>query len=143
MILLDAYALVAFLADEPAAEEVERLLRKERPAVTTVNLAEAVDVARRVRGLPADQLRGVLEPLLADELRPVTSSEHDAWHAAELRSRYYDRTSRAVSIADCLLLAAAGPEDEIATSDPAVAHVARAEGIGLVALPDSSGCRPY
>ena len=41
MILLDPYPL---LADEPAAEEVERLLRDGGATVTTVAAAEGIEV---------------------------------------------------------------------------------------------------
>jgi PIN domain nuclease of toxin-antitoxin system len=37
--LLDAYALVAFLANEPAADEVEALLRAGDTGVTVGNFA--------------------------------------------------------------------------------------------------------
>jgi PIN domain nuclease of toxin-antitoxin system len=36
-ILLDAFALIALLAEEPAADEVETLLRRGEPAITAVN----------------------------------------------------------------------------------------------------------
>jgi predicted nucleic acid-binding protein len=140
--LLDAYALVAFVADEPAAEDVELLLRAGRCGITTVNFAEAVDVTRRVHGLSEEDVRVVTEPLLDDVIAVIRPSQAQAWRCAELRVRYYDRRASALSLADCLLLAAAGSEDAIATSDPAVARVARAEGIGVMPLPDTAGERP-
>lgn len=69
-----------------------------------------------------------------------------AWRPARrsgsLRARYYHRGECDLSLADCILLASAGDGERIATTDPAVATVARAEGIDVVALPDSSGQRP-
>jgi hypothetical protein len=47
-----------------------------------------------------------------------------------------------VSLGDCFVLATAGPGDAVATADPVVAAVARAEGIGVESLPDSTGRRP-
>ena len=142
MTLLDAYALVALLADEPAAGEVEKLLR-ERCSVTTVNLAEALDVLQRGYGVEEDILRTGLDPLLRSRLAVHDSDAEDAWLAGSLRSRYYDRRSCAISVADCLLLAAAqGSSSAVATSDPAVAAVARHEGIGLVPLADRQGVLP-
>jgi PIN domain nuclease of toxin-antitoxin system len=142
--LLDAYAVVAFVADEPAAAEVEELLRAGGARIVVANLAEAIDVCRRVHDLGVDDLRGALEPLLlARALSPLASQERDAWSAAELRRTYYDRGTRAISLADCFLLAHARDAGEpIATADPPVAEVASAEGIAIVALPDSAGRRP-
>jgi uncharacterized protein with PIN domain len=141
---LDAYALVALVVDEPAAAEVEALLREGDSVVVTANLAEAIDVAHRVHGHSVEEVRSALEPLfLARALSARASEEPDAWLAAELRGRHYDRRHRALSLADCFLLAhALVAEDRIATADPPVADVARAEGIGVVALPDSTGTRP-
>lgn len=66
----------------------------------------------------------------------------DAWRAADIRMRYYDRRTNPLSLADCLLLASVEPTDELATADPAIAAVARAEGTRLVPLPDSTGALP-
>jgi uncharacterized protein with PIN domain len=142
MVILDAYALIALLADEPAAAEVEALIRDRQAAISAVNLAESLGVSERALGAPGDHVRAVVEPLLAGELEVLGCTAREAWRAASLRSRYYDRRERPLSLADCFLLAAAGDGDEITTADPAVAAVAHAEGIDLVALPDGSGKRP-
>jgi PIN domain nuclease of toxin-antitoxin system len=140
--LLDAYALVALLADEPAAEEVESVLRAGGAGVTVVNLAEAVDVTARVHRIPVDEVRAALAPLLGDALTVVGHDTEAAWRAAELRRRYYDRRAGALSLADCLLLAAVDNDDVVATADPVVVRVARSEGLGVLALPDSTGTLP-
>ena len=142
MILLDAYALVAFLADEPAAEEVDQLLRGGQTAITVANLAEAIDVTQRVHRAAADQVRDAVEPLLGDALGVISLSEETAWAAADIRIRHYHRTARPLSLADCFLIAAAGDDDSVATADGPVAEAARAEGIAVHALPDSGGSRP-
>ena len=144
MTFLDAYALVALIAEEAAAGEVESLLREDEARVVIVNLAEAVDVAGRVHGIAHADIRRVLEPvLLGRALSAALSDEPEAWLAAELRAKHYDRKDCALSVADCFLLAhALTGGGAIATSDPALATAARAEGIGVVALPDSSGVRP-
>jgi len=142
VILLDAYALVALLADEPAAAEVETLLRTGESAVTVVNLAEAVDVTRRVHGAPAEIVKSAIEGLLGEALTVVRQGEHHAWRAADVRARHYDRKLRPLSLADCLLIAAAGAADRIATADEPLAQAARGEGIEVLALPDSTGRRP-
>jgi uncharacterized protein with PIN domain len=143
--LLDAYALVALVADEPAAEDVEQLLRDGSPArVVTVNLAEAIDISDRVHEIPVGEIRESLEPLfLVRTLTGVPSGEDEAWLAAGLRAKHYDRKSCPLSLADCFLLAhALASGDDIATSDPPLAGVARTEGVSVVGLPDSAGRRP-
>jgi predicted nucleic acid-binding protein len=141
--VLDAYALVALIADEPAAQIVEDILRAGDAAMTSINLGEAVDVSSRVHGLAEDTLRGIVEPLLlGGHLAVIAPDQSSAWRAAHLRTVHYSRSVRPISIADCFLLAAAGLDDRIATADPSVAEVARAEGIALLALPDSTGRRP-
>jgi predicted nucleic acid-binding protein len=142
VILLDAYALVALATDEPAAAAVEELLRGGAIAITAVNLAEAIDVAQRVQGVQPDDVRDAIEPLVGGVLRVVPVGEDEAWRAASLRLRHYDRRTSALSMADCFLLAAAGVGDGIATSDPPLAVAARLESIEVVALPDSSGRLP-
>jgi PIN domain nuclease of toxin-antitoxin system len=140
--LLDAYALVALVGDEPAAAEVEDLLRTADPAITSINLAEAVDVLHRIHGLADEAVRAAVWPLVGAPLVVVRPTEYHAWDAADLRRRYYHRRLRPLSLADCFLLAGAAGDDRIATADPAVAEAAREEGISLVALPDTSGKRP-
>ena len=142
MILLDAYPLVALLADEPAADDVERLMREDGAQVTVFNLAEAVDVTQRVHELAADEVRAALEPLLGDVVRVVIQGENAAWRAGEIRMQYYDRRTCPLSLADCFLLAAAGPDDQVATADPSLAETARSERIAVIALRDRAGKRP-
>lgn len=142
MIVLDAYALIALLGDEAAAAEVDDLLREGRAAISAVNFAEAIDVACRVHDLQEDELRGAVEPLLHDRLDVVPADEEHAWRAAHIRATYYDRRRSQLSLADCFLLASACTGDRVATADEPVARAARAEGLEIVALPDSDGRRP-
>lgn len=141
--VLDAYALVALIVDEPAAELVEEVLRSGDAAMTSINLSEAFDVSCRVHGLREDAVRGVVEPLvLSGHLSVKAPHETSAWRAGHLRIAYYNRRSCPISIADCFLLAAASQDDRVATADPSVAAVARAEDIAVLPLPDSTGRRP-
>jgi predicted nucleic acid-binding protein len=141
--LLDAYALIALLADEPAADEVEDLLREGNCRVVVVNLAEAADISQRVHGLTRDELQATLRPLfLGDVLSALRSEEGDAWRAAELRIRHYHRKDRPLSLADCFLLAHAAAGESLATADPPLAAAARTEGIEVIALPDRADSRP-
>lgn len=141
MTVLDAYCLIALLRDEPAAGEVEALLHAESAAISAINLAESLDVLQRRDGIGESELHRELSLLPGDalEVRPVTTGH--AWRAAELRTRYYDRRERDLSLADCILLASAGPGERIATADPAVVEVARAEGLDVLALPGRDGAR--
>jgi predicted nucleic acid-binding protein len=134
--LIDAYGLVALMTDEPAAAEVEELLRDGDCRVVVVNLAEAVDVAIRSRDLPSEAVRDVLEPMtLSGVLGVSLSKEREAWLAAELRLRHYHRKRSPLSMADCLLLAhALADEDAVATADPDLAAAARKEGVTVISL---------
>lgn len=144
MSFLDAYAIVALVNDEPAAEEVEGLLREGGARAVVVNLAEAIDVCVRVHGAQADGVREAIEPLLlSNVLAAAVSDEPQAWLAAEIRREHYHAKTAELSMADCFLLAHGvidgGP---IATADPVVASVAKELDIPILALPDSTGRRP-
>jgi PIN domain nuclease of toxin-antitoxin system len=142
VVALDAYAVVAFLADEPARSEVAKILRRSC-VVSTVNLAESLDVLGRIHGIGQDELRGLVDPLLAEDVRVEAPMDNDAWVVARLRTQYYDRSARDLSLADCFLLAtAARLGASVATADQAVADAARDEALELVALPNRSGTRP-
>ncbi len=142
MILLDAYPLVALLADEPAAVPVGELIAEGAAAVPAPNLAEAVDVLSRLHGIATDRVRAAIESLQeSTDLKVRGVDQRSAWRASELRIAHYHRMGCPISIADCLLLAAADHDDRVATSDPHVLAVASAEGIGWIDLPDSAGER--
>ncbi len=143
MTLLDAYGLVALITEEPAAGEVEQLLRAGDCGVVIANLAEAIDICGRIHGLGQGDVRKALDPLIGDSLTVIVSAEAEAWKAAALRLAHYDRQTSPLSLADCLLLAHATLQaDSIATADPPLAEAARREGVDVEPLPDSSGTRP-
>jgi len=80
---------------------------------------------------------------LIDEVLPVVpASQRIAWRAGELHAAHYHRVRAPLSLADCLLLATAEPDDEIASSDSAVIATARALGVGTIPLLDSQGRLP-
>jgi uncharacterized protein with PIN domain len=142
VILLDAYALTALLANEPAAEEVGELIAGGGAVVTASNLAEAADRLGRVHGIAVGRTRAAVELLeQSTDLRVRAAERSHAWRAAELRVKHYHRTRRPLSLGDCLLLAMAGAEDRLATSDPHVLATADEEHIGWVALADFQGNR--
>jgi len=136
--LLDANALIALLADEPAAAEVDSSIRSGGAAMTAVNLAEAVDWLGRAGVATADEVRALVGPL---ELTIVPVDAGIGWRAGELRARHHRRIGN-LSLADCILVAAATFADRVATSDQAVLALAGAEGIATLPLPDSEGRRP-
>lgn len=133
--VLDASALVALARDERAADDVEMTIRRGEAAVTSVNLAEAIDVLGRVYGLTVERLRAAFEPLLAESLRELAVGSALAWRAAGLRRLYYHRTRSPLSLADCVALAAVGSGDAIVTADAALARAAQREQLTVVRLP--------
>jgi uncharacterized protein with PIN domain len=142
--LIDAYGLVALVADEPAAGEVEILLRAGACRVVAVNLTETIDVCQRVHGMSPDEVRRALEPLtLSGTLGVAVSHEPEAWLAADVRAAHYHVKTCRLSLADCFLLAhALSDGDTLATADPDLARTARAEGATVIGLPDSGGKLP-
>ena len=133
-ILLDAFALIALLADEPAADEVEALLRGGEAAMTAVNLAEALDVLQRVQGISFERLQTLTTPLVGERIKLLPIDEPIARRAADIRARRYHRTSAPLSLADCILLAATGESDRLATADGPLIRVAEAEKVQVRAL---------
>ncbi len=83
-----------------------------------------------------------LGPLLDESVAVLGVGSGAALRAGEIRAAHYHRKTSALSLADCILLAAAGLDDKIATSDRAVAATARRLGIDLIPLLDSKGERP-
>jgi predicted nucleic acid-binding protein len=135
VILLDAYALIAFLIGGPAAGQVRALLREGSTAVTGANLIEVLDVSQRTYGLTVDRAMAVLEPLFDTGVALLGLDIATAQRAAQLRARHYHRASRPISLADAVLLASARTVDRIATADPDVLAVARQENLQTIALP--------
>lgn len=135
MTLLDAYAIIAFLVGGPAAPHVRTLLREGSAGVATANLAEALDVSQRVYGLPIARALDVLEPLLDGPLVALPLDLPIARRAAEIRASHYHRSSRPISLADAILVASARRGDRLATADPDVLAIARAEALETVELP--------
>lgn len=138
MTVLDAYAVVAYLRDETAAERVATLLAAGTADLTAVGLGEVFDQMVRVAGGEEEELAldlaelGLLDAIAIDAALGAA--------AGRLRARYYHRTQCPVSMADCLAAetsrALASP---VATSDPHLLGVCHAEGIGVIVLPATDG----
>jgi predicted nucleic acid-binding protein len=141
-VVLDAQPVVAFLTGEPAADEVAALIAGERAQLSVAKAAEVLDVLIRVRRLDAEEARIGLDILLDEAVEAVPVTRPIALRAAELRAGAHRRRRIEVSFADCVAIATAEPDGRLATSDRALAKVARAEGVEIIALPDSRGRRP-
>jgi predicted nucleic acid-binding protein len=142
LILLDANALISLLRGQPAESEVSALLQQGNCAVPAPCLSEVVD--RLIRGHRVEPA-ALSERLgaMIDEVLPVLPiDQRIAWRAGELHAAHYHRVRAALSLADCLLLAIAEPNDEVATSDAGVIATAKKLGVGTIPLPDSRGKRP-
>jgi PIN domain nuclease of toxin-antitoxin system len=138
--ILDAYAVLAFLRDEPAAPEVRPLLEAGDALLTAVGLAEVLDHLVRLAGV--DEEEAVLD--LA-ELGLIDAIAVDATTGAasgRLRARHYHRLRCAVSMADCVAAEVARVRNDVlATADPHLLDVCARESVGAVILPGSDGAR--
>lgn len=143
--ILDAYAVIAYLAGEQAADEVEVLLRdrSDPPAISAANAGEVVDRLARVAHIDLGRVLDELHRLRDGGLEILTIDTFDGLCTGALRQRFYDRRTAQLSLADCAALTAAVRYGQrLATADPALAIAARAMSIDVVALPDSTGRRP-
>lgn len=138
MTLLDAYAVIGFLADEPIADEIDRLIRHNRCRLTTLGLAEVIDRMTRLYDAEPDDIVVDLATLSLES--PIPLDATTGVMAGRLRAQHYHSTTRAVSMADCVLAAAARAAGEpLATSDPHLLGLCHDESIPAVALPGSDG----
>ena len=132
-VLLDAYALIAYMNKEPAAPTVRRLLWEGEVAISAVQLAEVVDRMERLHGVSADEVEVVISALGIDVLvagYPVGAE------AGRIRARRYASSGRTLSLADsfCAATAVLG-ELTVVTADPVLLDVAEAEGCAVLRLP--------
>ncbi len=140
-VVLDAYAVIAALVGERACADVEPLLKNG--AVCAPNLAEVVDVCVRVHDNDERLVRERVGWLLNGGLEIIALESAVALDAGALRARHYRRRHCEISQGDCFALALAKHHGlALATADPDLAAVARAEGVKLIGLPDSNGKRP-
>jgi PIN domain nuclease of toxin-antitoxin system len=141
VIVLDSYAVLALLRDEAAAAAVQELIEStEVVALTALGVAEMIDRLVRLGGVDPEEAAldvaqlGLREPLAVDS--------EVAIRAGIMRARHYHRTTRAVSLADCVAAAAATHVGRLlATADPHLIDMCVAEGVSVVALPDVGGRR--
>ncbi len=140
-VVLDAYAVIAALVGERACAEVAPLL--EDGVVCAPNLAEVLDVCVRVHANDERIVRERVGWLLSGGLEVAALESAVALDAGALRAKHYRRRHCDVSHGDCFALALAKHRGlALATSDPDLAAIARAEDVELISLPDSRGKRP-
>lgn len=140
MTILEAYAVLAFLRDEPAAAEVRRLLEPGDARLTAVGLGEILDHLVRLVGV--DEEEAVLDLAELGLMDAIVVDTAVGAASGRLRARHYHRSRCAVSMADCVAAETARARDDVlATSDPHLLDVCTRESIGMVVLPGSDGTR--
>ena len=139
MIVLDACAVIAVFNDEPAAVEVAGYVR-DGAALTTVGIGEVFDTQirrfNRSRHRTAANLTelGIHEPIVVDD--DLGS------RAGILRAAYYRLWGGQLSLADCIVAAAAKSLGApLATSDARLLDMSYKEGIDVLPLLNSYGDR--
>jgi predicted nucleic acid-binding protein len=114
--VLDSFALLAYLQDEPAASRIEKLLenaKKERCRLlfSLINLGEVLYITERRGGLVKAHDALALIRQLPIEIVPV--DEQTVFAAARIKANY------TLSYSDAFVVALATQEDgTIVTSDP-------------------------
>jgi PIN domain nuclease of toxin-antitoxin system len=136
--ILDAYAVLAFLKGEPAAPLVQQLLEREEATLTVLGVAEVVDHLVRLGGASEEDAALDLAQLGLAEPTPLDAGV--ALRAGLLRARHYHRNERAVSLADCVAAESARASNfPLVSADPHLLDLCRDEEIDLFVLPDSQG----
>ena len=116
--VLDSWALMAFLYDEPAAADVESLLlkaaaEKHHLCLCVVNWGEIYYSVARADGEAAAEERAAHLASLAIEIVPVSEDLRLIREAAKLKAKYR------MSYADCFAAALAKLRNaELVTGDP-------------------------
>ena len=138
MIVLDCYAVLALLKDEPAATRVQQLVEDEKDAVLTpLGVAEVLDHLVRLAG--ADEEEAVLDLAQLGLATPTPVEVGLGVRAGLLHARHYHRKNRAVSLADCVAAETSRQLDcRLASADPHLLDMCRDERIDVIPLPDSA-----
>lgn len=139
MTILDAYAVLAFLKGEAAANEVEQLITAGG-ALTAVGVAEVIDHLVRLGDADEDEASLDLAQLGLDDAVAIDGELAGA--AGRFRARRYHRTRCPVSLADCVAAEVARSTGRpLATSDPALLDACHHEEIAVSVLPGTDGSR--
>ena len=114
--LLDTYAILAWLQDEPSAPKVAAILESARQekselVICLVNLGELNYILRK--SLTAIEVMALLDQILDLPIRVIPVTEQLTWQAAEIKA------CNPLSYADCFAVAAARQEGaSVVTGDP-------------------------
>lgn len=110
---LDSWAVLAWLdGEEPAAKTVERAIKRERPAMSWMNLVEVHYRTIRDHGREeADQVLAELRPVISENLPGIAS----------MRSVSALKAEHPIALADCFAVALAAEEEAaLLTGDPEI-----------------------
>ena len=110
---LDSWAVLAWLdGEEPAAAAVERTIKRERPAMSWINLVEVHYRTIRDHGRQeADQVLAELRPHVSESLPGIAAMKA----ASSLKAEH------PIALADCFAIALAAEEEaELLTGDPEI-----------------------
>ena len=110
---LDSWAVLAWLdGDEPAGAAVERVIRRERPAMSWINLVEVHYRTTRDHGRrEADEVLDELRALVTESLPGINAMKA----ASTLKAEH------PIALADCFAVALATAERaELLTGDPEI-----------------------
>jgi len=129
------------LRGEPGKADVESLLGAGRCVTPATCLGEVVDRLIRRHGVLPEEVVCHLSPLIEASLGIVSVENELGWQAGEDRALQYKRNGADLSLADCVLLACVGHQDQLATSDGPLIRVARELGLEVIPLLDSRGRR--
>lgn len=136
-VLLDAFALIAYFRDEPAAADVQRLLWESQPAIAATQITEVVDRLIRVYGVDGEEAEVACSGL---GLELIGLTPEIAIAAGVLRAKHYGPTGRTLSLADATCAATAlHLHASVATADPVLIAVLAAEGGSVIDLSGSGG----
>lgn len=116
---LDSWAVLAWLdGDEPAAMAIDEPLKRERPAMSWINLVEVHYRTARDHGKDeADRVLDELRPRITEHLPGVSAMRA----AANLKAEH------PMALADCVAVALAASEGAtLLTGDPEIIELAAA-----------------
>lgn len=134
MTVLDASVLVGGLLD-PSSDVFDDLLHGRVARISTINIAEVVDVLIRKHGSDeADVIDGI-DLLVRGGLVIEALSARQALAAGALRARHLEPRARGVSMADCAVVALAAEVGEpVASTDRALLAMAVGESVPVIEL---------
>lgn len=134
MTVLDASVVVGGLVLS-RSQAIDDLIRGQIVRISTLNVAEVVDILMRRHGIEEAEVIDRIDLLRQAGLVMEPVSARRALDAGSLRARRYDKQSAAVSMADCVAIALAAEVGEpVASSDRALLAVAVAEGVPVVEM---------